>query len=67
MTLDEAINHCYEKANELEKRGCSQCSLDHRQLAEWLSELKSWRVSMENVKKAIAERGQTGYTISGDM
>jgi hypothetical protein len=66
MTLDEAIEHCCEKAAELKSRGCSECSLDHMQLAEWLSELKAWRTSMENVKKAIAERDKSEYNISGD-
>jgi hypothetical protein len=42
MTLDEAIKHCNEIAaacdNEL-------CACDHKQLAEWLTELKkkSWQ------------------------
>ena len=35
MTLDEAIIHCKEKA-----QGCSECSEEHRQLAEWLEELE---------------------------
>lgn len=51
MTIDEAIKHCeevvarYEKqaANSMSKEGkeynCS-CATDHRQLAEWLKELK---------------------------
>lgn len=40
MTLDEAIQHCKEKANEQ----CSSnynCALEHRQLAVWLSDLKA--------------------------
>lgn len=35
MTLDEAINHCEEKA-----RDCSECAKEHEQLAQWLKELK---------------------------
>ncbi len=34
MTLEEAIQHCREKAN-----GSCACADDHRQLAEWLTEL----------------------------
>lgn len=40
MTLDEAIQHCKEKANEQ----CSSnynCALEHKQLAIWLSDLKA--------------------------
>ena len=38
MTLDEAIIHCKEKA-----QGDCACADDHRQLAEWLEELKRYR------------------------
>lgn len=38
MTLDEAIKHCEDKS-----AGCSECADEHRQLAEWLKELKSLR------------------------
>ena len=58
MTLDEAIKHCEEKANEnkaeaakiarekkpfLEYARCKQCANDHEQLAEWLKELAALR------------------------
>lgn len=39
MTLDEAIEHAEEVASSCE----GQCSLDHKQLAEWLKELKICR------------------------
>lgn len=35
MTLDEAIDHAREVAD-----GCGKCADEHRQLAEWLEELK---------------------------
>lgn len=55
MTLDEAIKHCLEVAEQWEERAntpykvedselqdnaCRECAADHRQLAEWLTELK---------------------------
>ena len=59
MTLDEAIKHCEEQANLLEESaaGCDmtdkiekeiacrsgKCAAEHRQLAEWLKELKTLR------------------------
>lgn len=55
MTLDEAIKHCKEKAEEKRKdyeqacaynipsEGCLKCAEEHEQLAEWLEELKAWR------------------------
>lgn len=49
MTLDDAIKHCEEKTEALYKAipcdGCAfnECAEEHRQLAEWLKELKRWR------------------------
>ena len=40
MTLDEAIRHCEDVAND--RCGCAEdCVSEHRQLAEWLKELQS--------------------------
>ena len=38
MTIDEAIKHCEDKSV-----GCSECANEHRQLTEWLKELKLLR------------------------
>ena len=56
MTLDEAIKHCIEVAEEQEqmaeydllctdqqKQDCKECASEHRQLAEWLRELQELR------------------------
>ena len=69
MTLDEAIKHCEEVAEELEKEAqewhenqvrkcklisfaemdytheneCKECAFEHKQLAEWLKELKQFK------------------------
>ena len=76
MTLDEAIKHCEEVAEEndysavlfrqkkevsrfLEKaeaenaeNECRECAAEHRQLAEWLKELKERRATgAHNVKR----------------
>lgn len=40
MTLDEAIKHAEEKAEEIE---CKKCANEHKQLSEWLKELKKYR------------------------
>ena len=55
LTLDEAIKHCEEvvenneqfasgkwigSEGEANRQECLQCAADHRQLAEWLTELK---------------------------
>ena len=42
MTLEEAIKHCYQRAEE-NKTECPECAEDHHQLAEWLTELKERR------------------------
>ena len=50
MTIDEAIRHCEEVAEEHTKynfyggyESCDECAEEHRQLAEWLRELKQLR------------------------
>ena len=50
MTLDEAIKHCEEVAEEHTKynryggfESCDECAKEHRQLANWLKELKQLR------------------------
>ena len=53
MTLDEAIEHARDKANEQKyyasfERGkhiqsCKKCAEEHEQLARWLEELKKYR------------------------
>jgi DNA-directed RNA polymerase subunit RPC12/RpoP len=57
MTLDEAIKHCEEVAETKRQdaedaeingcdnfaRNCEECASEHRQLAEWLKELKKFR------------------------
>lgn len=40
LDLESAIKHCYEVAESL---GCTECAKDHRQLAEWLKELKAYK------------------------
>ena len=46
MTLDEAIEHCEEKA-----KCCDSCGLEHKQLAEWLRELKVFRKIFKGYRK----------------
>lgn len=64
LTLDEAIKRCLEVAEQKEhdsitttgdyeldvamKEGCMQCAADHRQLAEWLTELKNRRAEQND-------------------
>ena len=76
MTLDEAIAHYKEVAEENEyiftlcgyptymcdgtkdcaclkngkNKGCLKCAKEHKQLVEWLEELKKFRKMKENIK-----------------
>ena len=64
MTLDEAIKHAEEVAEKNDKIAdtfeetlknkiaCRECAKEHRQLAEWLKELKSLREN-EEVKEVF--------------
>ncbi len=53
MTLDEAIQHCYEDAKK--ESSCSTedktpCANEHLQLAYWLEELKGRRSNGKGCK-----------------
>ena len=59
MTLEEAIIHCKEVAVEQKRNyllnlneGCLKCANDHKQLADWLSELKLRREVEERMKES---------------
>lgn len=45
MTLDEAIQHALEVAK---KSDCEDCAKNHRQLADWLIDLKTFRKEETN-------------------
>lgn len=49
MTIEEAIAHAQETANTRADL-CDKCRDEHRQLAEWLTELKLFRADYENQK-----------------
>ena len=52
MTLDEAIEHCKKVAKEQENCNVG-CSLEHRQLAIWLSALKAITENNYSIKSKI--------------
>jgi hypothetical protein len=69
LTIDEAIKHCEEVAEDLNEKACglyeSQdyekskeciwCAEEHRQLAEWLRELKAYRDFADWLAHAVLE------------
>ena len=74
MTIDEAIRHCLEvvenneqfasgkwigSEGEANRQECEQCAADHRQLAEWLTELKEakrlLKAAVEDNKRVLRE------------
>lgn len=73
MTLDEAIQHCKDRED------CTECGKEHRQLREWLEELKVLRgeikhgdlIEKEPLMKFISdginntEYGEHGYGYVG--
>ena len=54
MTIDEAIEQARKKADKnsgcwkhcASIKNCNECETENKQLAEWLEELKSYRVSV---------------------
>lgn len=71
MTIDEAIKHCEEvtenqlkQANAIDKLNCDSTSIRnmaeyHRQLAEWLKELKKYRAIFVKIGELLGEYGYT--------
>lgn len=64
MTLDEAIKHCLDIADgqdkcadisvsEHAKERIRECANDHRQLAEWLTELKEAKRLLKAAAKIV--------------
>lgn len=67
MTLEEAIQHCNDKAAELNG---TACGIEHKQLRDWLEELKKFRevskesaIIIDGVKHTFIE---DEYYIPGD-
>ena len=48
MTIDDAIKHCLERANE-------DCAGEHRQLAMWLGELQGLRISIQTLIQKMSD------------
>lgn len=68
MTLEESIKHCEEVAENQEECACRideigadsnsirECASEHRQLAEWLKELKAYREELPKEIKNVKVR-----------
>ena len=75
MTIDEAITHAREVADEnikesmdtfpsLKSKNCIKCAEEHEQLAEWLEELKSIKensISKEAFEKMKSKAYKKGH------
>ena len=61
MTLDEAIQHCEEKAQ------CgTDCGMEHKQLADWLKELKTLRKKVEDLEEKLEYKSRVMDKLSWD-
>ena len=61
MTLDEGIQHCQEKVQEL---GQCNCAEEHKQLLYWLLELKAFREEMMPITAADIPQALVGVDLS---
>ena len=81
MTLDEAIKHCLDIADgqdkcadisvsEHAKERIRECANDHRQLAEWLTELKEakrlLKAAAKIAKNLPCDDGNCGECVHND-
>ena len=64
MTLEEAIEHAETRSKELAD---SKCAIEHKQLAEWLKELRylrEWKESIQTDLKMLKDNvGEAGKKI----
>ena len=61
MTLDEAIQHCEEKSQ------CgTACGMEHKQLSEWLKELKTLREKVEDLEDQLEYKSRVMDKLSWD-
>ena len=83
MTIEEAIKHCHEKAEEqnrwasilevesVEREDCLECAKEHEQLATWLEELLEWHkrveISKNGGKTSIIFEGQPLFITEGHI
>lgn len=65
MSLEEAIKHCEEEVERIERNHPYIDVTEYRQIAEWLIELKAWRrmgellnelLTKEQIKKLKEKR-----------
>lgn len=61
MTIDEAITHCIEVAEQNEDQSCKECANEHRQLAEWLTKLMAY----EEARSEIVRKMNSGQWSEG--
>ena len=71
MTIDDEIKHCEEVAENQEwmaenydddsmgTKLCKECAEKHRQVAEWLRELKKYRAIFEKIGRILRDNGYT--------
>lgn len=78
MTLDEAIIHCEEVAEtkkqesiDAETQGCDRyalkcekCASEHRQLANWLKELKRAKELLEATYELLEKQKNNPYVLN---
>lgn len=63
MTIEEAILHCREIA---EKHCDDECGLEHKQLEEWLIELRQLRRKVKPTKVVNQNPSELAETTYGD-
>ena len=79
LTLDEAIKHCLEVAEQNETQAdkwqeeggeqwgkttaCRECAAEHRQLAEWLRELKEAKRLLKLAVDDMTEEADCGICL----
>lgn len=64
MTLDEAIEHCKQIADKESK---CECAMEHRQLAQWLEQLKRQQREIMNIEALSDARWKMNRRLSMEL
>lgn len=64
MTLEEAIQHCYESIERMKSDGtCTECISEHEQLAKWLEELNEHHMAQVGKEICYLRKCDNGFTL----
>lgn len=64
MTLEDAIQHCYESIDHMKCNGtCLECIAEHEQLVKWLEELNEYHMIQVGKEICYLRKTNNGFEL----